>query len=65
VACPEALQVQAYADGEVDALASAVIERHLSRCAECRPLHLDLLRIRTALRRELPYFQTPRHSVLK
>jgi anti-sigma factor RsiW len=59
VACPEAFQVQAYADGEVDALASVAIERHLEQCAECRTLHLDLVRIRAALRRERPYFQAP------
>jgi anti-sigma factor RsiW len=59
VACPEALQVQAYADGEVDALAAMAIERHLTQCAECRALHQELLQLRTALRRELPYSQTP------
>jgi anti-sigma factor RsiW len=59
VACPESLQVQAYADGAADALASVAIERHLEQCAECRTLHLDLVRLRTALRRELPYLQTP------
>ena len=57
--CPEALQVQAYIDGEVDALASTGIERHLEQCAECRILHEDLVQLRTALRRDLPYFQTP------
>lgn len=56
--CSEGLQVQAYVDGEVDALASVEIERHLAQCAECRTLHLDLLRLRTALRRDLPHLQT-------
>ena len=57
--CPEALQVQAYVDGEVDALVAAAIERHLEQCAECRILHQDVVQLRTALRRELPYFHTP------
>ena len=57
--CPEALQVQAYVDGDVDALASTAIERHLEQCAECRTLHLDLVQLRTALRGSLPYFDTP------
>lgn len=59
MACPDALQLQAYADGEVDALASLEIERHLEQCAECRTVHLDLLRLRTALRRDLPHLQAP------
>ena len=59
MACPEALQVQAYADGEVDALASVAIERHMAQCTECRTLHLDILRLRTALHHDLPYLQTP------
>jgi anti-sigma factor RsiW len=59
VPCPEALQVQAYADGEVDALTSAAIERHLEQCAECRNLYQDVVQLRTALRQDLPYSQTP------
>jgi anti-sigma factor RsiW len=57
--CPEALQVQAYLDGEVDALASAAIERHLEQCAECRILYQEVVQLRAELRRDLPYFQTP------
>jgi anti-sigma factor RsiW len=57
--CAESLQVQAYVDGEVDALAAAAVERHMEQCAECRALHQELLRLRNALRDELPYTQTP------
>lgn len=57
--CAESLQVQAYVDGETDAMASAAIEQHLENCAECRALHRDLLELHTALHRELPYAQTP------
>jgi anti-sigma factor RsiW len=59
VPCAESLQVQAYVDGETDAMASAAIERHLEHCAECRGLHQELIELGTALRRELPYTQTP------
>jgi anti-sigma factor RsiW len=52
------LQVQAYVDGEVDALASAAMERHLEQCAECRILQQEVLELRTALLRDLPYFHT-------
>lgn len=57
--CPESLRVQAYFDGEVDAVTSADIERHMGQCAECRALHQGLEQLRTALRRDLPYAQTP------
>lgn len=57
--CPESLRVQAYFDGEVDAVTSADIERHLGQCAECRALHQGLEQLRTALRRDVPYAQTP------
>lgn len=57
--CPEQLRVQAYFDGEVDAIGAAEIERHLERCGECHELHLQLQRTRQALRGELEYFRVP------
>jgi anti-sigma factor RsiW len=59
VLCPEQLRVQAYFDGEVDALSASEIERHLERCAECRELHVQLQQTRRALRSELNYFRVP------
>jgi anti-sigma factor RsiW len=59
VLCPEQLRVQAYFDGEVDALSSAEIERHLERCAECRELHAQLQHTRQAIRSELSFFRVP------
>jgi anti-sigma factor RsiW len=59
VLCPEHLRVQAYFDGEVDAVSAAEIERHLERCAECRELHAQLQRTRQALKSELSYFRVP------
>jgi len=59
VLCPEQLRVQAYFDGEVDAVSAAEIERHLERCGECHKLHQQLQQTRQALRSELNYFRVP------
>lgn len=48
--CAESLRVQAYFDGEVDAISAAEIERHAERCPDCREQLQDLERIRTAFR---------------
>jgi anti-sigma factor RsiW len=50
--------VQAYFDGEVDALSAAEIERHVEHCAECRELLQDLGVVRRALK-DVPYPGTP------
>jgi anti-sigma factor RsiW len=55
--CAEALRVQAYFDGEVDALCAADIERHIEHCPECRALIKDLEEVRAVLRRESAYLQ--------
>ena len=57
--CAESLRVQAYFDGEVDALAAAEIERHAGHCPECRALLQDLERTRAGIRRDLDYGQAP------
>jgi anti-sigma factor RsiW len=57
--CAELLHVQAYFDGELDALAAADVEHHGETCAECRWLLRDLARMRTVLRRDLSYSSTP------
>jgi anti-sigma factor (TIGR02949 family) len=59
VQCAEALRVQAYFDGEVDAVSAAEIERHAEHCAECRALLEDLAQVRTRLRREVSYEGAP------
>jgi anti-sigma factor RsiW len=56
---PESLRVQAYFDGEVDAIGVADIERHIEQCDECRALLQDLERTRATLRRDLTYFNAP------
>ena len=57
--CAESLRVQAYFDGELDALSAADVERHCEACAECRERLEDLEQLRTALRQELTYAVTP------
>ena len=59
VQCVEALRVQAFFDGELDAIASAEIERHLTHCAECRALLQDLEQVRADLRRDLSFERAP------
>jgi anti-sigma factor RsiW len=59
VQCAESLRVQAYFDGQVDALGAADIERHLEHCAECRALMQDLEQVRSLLRRDPAYVRTP------
>ena len=53
MACPESLRVQAYFDGELDALTAVEIERHLEGCGACAALLADLQRLRVAIRRDL------------
>jgi anti-sigma factor RsiW len=57
--CAESLRVQAYFDGEVDALSAAEIERHAEHCGECRALLQDLRTVREALRSNISYAATP------
>jgi anti-sigma factor RsiW len=57
--CAETLRVQAYFDGELDALSAATVERHGEACAACRVLLQDLHQVRTALREDLTYASTP------
>ncbi len=57
--CAEALRVQAYFDGEVDALSALEVERHAERCAECRALLEHLARTRSRLRADLEFPSAP------
>jgi len=59
VQCAESLRVQAYFDGEVDAVSAAEIERHADHCNECRALLEDLQKVRATLRREVSYAGAP------
>jgi anti-sigma factor RsiW len=55
MACNEALRLQAYFDGELDASASAEIERHVEACRECAALLGSLEEIRGGMRRQALY----------
>jgi anti-sigma factor RsiW len=57
--CAESLRLQAYFDGELDALSAADIERHAEVCAECHALLEDLGQVRRALRQDAPYASAP------
>ena len=57
--CAEHLRVQAYFDGELDALAATDVERHSEGCDECRALLQDLGEMRSALRQDLTYANAP------
>jgi anti-sigma factor RsiW len=59
VLCPESLRVQAYFDAEVDAVTAVATERHVEHCKKCGAQYQDLEELRTALRRDFPYAQTP------
>jgi anti-sigma factor RsiW len=59
VPCAESLRVQAYFDGELDALSAVDTERHIEHCAECRALLEDLEQARAALRRDLTFEPAP------
>jgi anti-sigma factor RsiW len=57
--CPESLRVQAYFDGEVDAVTASQIERHAEHCGECRAQLHDLDALRSAIRQHLPLPEAP------
>ena len=57
--CAESLRVQAYFDGELNALAAANVVRHGQGCAECRALLDGLDQVRRALRQRLSYANAP------
>ena len=57
--CAERFRVQAYFDGEVDAISAADIERHAEHCGECRVLLADLGETRERIHRDLAFESTP------
>lgn len=57
--CPESLNSQALADGELDAAAAAAAERHLEGCAECRALLATDRRLGAALRAQATRHRAP------
>jgi len=53
--CNEALRVQAYFDGELDATAAMAVEQHLKGCVECARLYTDLNATRKLVRESAVY----------
>jgi anti-sigma factor RsiW len=53
------LRVQAYFDGEVDAVSAIDVEHHAEHCPECRALLEDLARTRARLRAGLEFASAP------
>jgi len=53
--CNEALRLQAYFDGELDAAAALSVERHLESCTECAALIADLEHARKLVRASAAY----------
>src|ERR1051326_6130304 len=53
--CNEALRVQAYFDGELDATAAVAVEQHLESCTECAALYADLDATRKLVRETAAY----------
>lgn len=52
-------RLQAYFDGELDAVGAAEIERHLEICADCRAALAELEALRAALRRDAGFERAP------
>jgi anti-sigma factor RsiW len=50
---PDRLHLQAYFDGEIDAVAAAGIEQHMHQCGQCRTVVQDFDATRSALRENL------------
>ena len=59
VQCAEAMRVQAYFDGEVDAVSALEVERHAEHCPECRSLLENLADTRARIRSELEFPSAP------
>src|SRR5437763_14238560 len=51
--------LSAYADAEVDVRRRHVIGRHRSACAGCKAGHDAVLRLRSRIAAEVPYFVAP------
>ena len=55
--CNEAIVlVPAYGDGELDAVQSLAVEKHLLACADCAARHANFIELRKQIRAGVPYF---------
>jgi anti-sigma factor RsiW len=53
--------LQADFDGELDASGAASVAAHLAHCPDCRARQVELSRLSSRLRTELPYYAAPAH----
>jgi anti-sigma factor RsiW len=56
---PDELRLQAYFDGETDAVSAAEIESHVEQCAQCGAVLQDFEQLRATIRRDLTYRHAP------
>jgi anti-sigma factor RsiW len=58
--CDEAQElISVYLDGELDLVRNLELERHIKACPDCEPVRQDALQLRSAIRKEVPYFRAP------
>ena len=57
MSCERAAEVQAYMDGELDAVAALAVEQHLEACADCRALRDQIAAMRGAIKSEARYYR--------
>jgi anti-sigma factor RsiW len=57
VSCERAAEVQAYMDGELDAVAALAVEQHLETCADCKALRDQIAEMRSAIKSEARYYR--------
>jgi len=59
--CDEAQELMSiYLDGELDLMRNLELERHIKACPDCEPVRESALQLRSAIRKEVPYFRAPR-----
>lgn len=60
MSCPEIPElVEAYADNELDAIASSQFERHLIECSDCRAKYEQYRQLRDTVRQHMEHFSAP------
>ena len=58
--CEEARPlINSYLDGELDLVRNLDLERHFENCPDCAPARQSALELRSAIRKEIPYFRAP------
>ncbi|MDP9290749.1 MAG: zf-HC2 domain-containing protein, partial [Verrucomicrobiota bacterium] len=53
--------LHAYVDGELDAMSSLEVEKHIQACPQCRQTYRNLSVLKEAVTASAPYFKAPAH----